>query len=52
MQEDSTVAVWRAKKADIEEQIRGLASDRDGHQPMQVRDVRWGRARRERYPRP
>jgi hypothetical protein len=50
MQEDSTAAFWGNKKAVIEAQIRGLASDRDGAQPMVVRDARWGGARR-RYPR-
>lgn len=52
MQEDSTAAFWSNRKAEIEARVRGLASDRDGHQPIQVRDVKWGRGRRERYPRP
>lgn len=53
MQEDSTVTFWLQEKADVEARIRGLASDRDGHQPMQVRDARWARGRRGRgYPWP
>jgi len=49
MQEDSTAAFWNAKKAALEAQIRGLASDRDGATAAVVKDVRWGT--RRGYPR-